>query len=182
MNRTATQYAAADRRLTDILDGVPAAGWTSPSPCEGWSARDVVGHLIETQRAFLTGRGLDLGAAPDVALDPAAAWREHATAVLGLISDDGVVAAGYDGVFGPTSIGDTLDRFYVFDMVVHRWDVARATGGDTGLSPDELDRIEAGADGFGDALYMEGVCRPGIEARAGADRAARLLARLGRRA
>src|SRR3712207_7605657 len=43
-------------------------------------------------------------------------------------------------------------QFYVWDMLVHRWDVARAVGADAALSAEELDRIEAGADGFGPAL------------------------------
>jgi len=68
----------------------------------------------------------------------------------------------------------------MFDMVVHRWDIATATGIDGGLSDDELDRIEAGADSFGEALYMDGVCKPGVEAPADAPRQQRVLARLGR--
>ena len=63
MNTTAQEYEAASRSLTAVLDGVPQDRWTDPSPCDGWSARDVVGHLIETQRDFLTGHGVDLGAA-----------------------------------------------------------------------------------------------------------------------
>ena len=79
-------------------------------------------------------------------------------------------------------MGANLVRFYGFDMLVHRWDVAQAAGVDAGLTADELDRIERGADGFGDALYLDGVCRPGVEAPADADREARVLARLGRTA
>lgn len=42
--------------------------------------------------------------------DPAAAWRAHSSAVLALISQDAVVATPYDGHFGPTTVGDTLER------------------------------------------------------------------------
>jgi uncharacterized protein (TIGR03086 family) len=182
MNTTATAYAAADRPLTTVLSAVPADAWGNPSPCEGWAARDVVRHLVETQRDFLTGRGVDLGPAPDVDADPAAAWRQHSDRVQQVLADDAVTGTEYDGHFGRTTIGATLEQFYVFDMVVHRWDVARATGGDAALTDEELDRVEAGADSFGDALYMDGVCRPGVEAPADAGRETRLLARLGRAA
>lgn len=181
MNRTARQYEAADRPLTAVLDAVPAQSWTDPSPCEGWSARDVLRHMIETQRELLTGHNLDLGPEPDIDTDPAAAWREHAKRVLEGVSDDAVPAIAYDGHFGPTTVGDTLAQFYVWDMVVHRWDIARSAGGDAGLSDAEIERIERGADSFGDALYMDGVCRPGVEAPTDADREGRVLARLGRR-
>jgi uncharacterized protein (TIGR03086 family) len=181
MNSTATSYEAANRPLTAVLDAVPAAAWSAASPCEGWSAADVVAHLVETQRDFFSRHAIDLGTAPDVPADPAAAWRDHAKRVQEVLTDD-VAATPFDGHFGPTTIGATLEQFYVWDMVVHRWDVARAGGLDTGLTDGELDRMEAGAESFGPALYMDGVCAPGVEAPADADRATRVLARLGRRA
>ncbi len=116
MNTTVTQYESADRPLTAVIDAVPADSWSNPAPCEGWSARDVLSHIIETQREFLTGHGIDLGGTPDLSTDPAAAWHDHAKRVTEAISDDGVPATEYDGHFGPTTVGDTLVRFYVFDM------------------------------------------------------------------
>ncbi len=181
MNSTMTQYEVAHRPLAAIIDAVPAERWTNPSPCEDWSARDVVRHLMETQRDFFSGRDIDMGAAPDVDADPATAWREHAKRVIEVISDDAVPGTAYDGYFGPTTIGATFEQFYIWDMVVHRWDIAQAVGADPGLSEAELDRIEGGADSFGEALYMDGICRPGVEPPADVDRQVRVLARLGRR-
>ena len=181
MNTTATQYETARRSLTAIVDAVPTGGWGVPSPCEGWSARDVLRHLVETQRDFFQEHGIDLGGAPDVEGDPAAAWRHHAERVAEAVSDDAAMATGYDGHFGPTTVGANFAQFYVWDMLVHRWDIARAAGLATELSDAELDRLESGADSFGSAPYMDGVCRPGVEAPADAGRATRVLARLGRR-
>jgi len=182
MNTTATAYDAAEQPLTAVLDAVPAERWAAPSPCEGWSARDVLGHLITTQREFLSGRGVDLGEAPDLDADPAAAWRDHAKRVAEALADDALPQRAFDGFFGPTTVGATFEQFYVWDMLVHRWDVARAVGADDALSGAELGSIEAGADRFGEALHMDGICRPAVEPPAGADRQARVLARLGRRA
>lgn len=179
---TLQRYREANGPLTALLDQVPPEAWGAPSPCEGWDARQVVRHLVDTQRDFLIGRGLELGHAPDVDVDPAAAWRAHSSVVTGLIARDEVVAAPFDGHFGPTTTGETLERFYVFDMVVHRWDLARAVGGDETLTDTELDRLEAAIAGFGEAIHAEGVCRPGVEPPAGAGRQTRILARLGRRA
>ena len=181
MNATATSYETADSALTAVLDALPAGAWSQPSPCEGWTAADVVAHLVGTQRDFLGQRGIELGAAPDVAADPAAAWRDHAKRVREALTDD-VVATPYEGFFGPSTVGETFGQFYVWDMVVHRWDVARSAGMDTAFTEAELDQIERDVEGFGPALYMEGICRDGVEPPAGADRTTRLLARLGRRA
>ena len=177
---TAQRSQDADHPLTALLDSLTAPQWRAPSPCDGWDAGQVVRHLIETQREFLTGRGLDLGHAPDIDGDPAAAWRAHRRRVLALVSQDAVVATPYDGHFGPTTIGDTLERFYVFDMMAHRWDVARAVGSDCVFTDTELDQLEAGIASFGDAIHMEGICKPGVEAPAGADRQSEVLAKLGR--
>lgn len=179
MNPTAVAYDAALRPLTAVLQAVPHDAWDRPSPCAGWTARQVVAHLVDTQRDLLTGHGHDLGPAPDLA-DPAVGLRQHAERVLALVSRPDVSDVAYDGFFGPTTVGATLVQFYVWDMVVHRWDVARATGGDEALSADELDRVEAGADSFGDALHMDGICGPALPTAPGADRQVQLLARLGR--
>lgn len=183
MTTTLQQYESANRPLTAVLDAVPEEGWESPSPCEGWSARDVVRHLVDTQRELFATHGVDLGDAPEVTSDPAAAWRRHADRVAEVLADPAVPAIGFDGFFGPTTLGATLEQFYVWDMLVHRWDVARAAGtppSDGFFTEAEADRVEQGADSFGEAIYMEGICRPGVEAPAGAAREVRLLARLGR--
>ena len=176
----ATAYAAADRPLTAVLDTVAPDAWDRSSTCEGWTVRDVVRHLVQTQREFLTEHGVDLGEEPDVDADPAAAWRSHAARVAVAVADPAVAEQVYDGFFGPTTVGATLEQVYVWDMVVHRWDVARSVGADPALTDAELDRVEAGADSFGDALYTEGVCRPAVQPPADADCTTRVLARLGR--
>jgi len=108
------------------------------------------------------------------ATTPTGCWK--------LVADEALVGRAYDGHFGPTTVGETLEQFYVWDMYVHRWDLARAAALPAELTDVELDRIEQGADGFGEALHMEGICRPSITVGADADRTTRVLARLGRAA
>lgn len=181
MNTTADLYRRADAPLSAVLSELSAEDWDRTSPCEGWTARDVVRHLVQTERDFLGGHGLDLGAAPEaLASDPATAWEQHAATVVSVLEDDAVAGREYDGHFGRTTLGESIVTFYVFDMIVHRWDVARAGGRDDVLTDLEMDRIDSSIDAFGDALHMEGICKPGVEAPAGADRQTALLARLGR--
>ena len=66
MNSTTIAYEAALRPLSLLLDAVQPEAWDAPSPCTGWNARHVVGHLIDTQRSLLTDHGHDLGPAPDL--------------------------------------------------------------------------------------------------------------------
>jgi hypothetical protein len=98
-----------------------------------------------------------------------------------LLADPAVAGMEYDGVFGRTTVGQSLVAFHGFDLVVHRWDIAVAAGLDERLGDDELDMLERSADGFGDHLYDDGVCKPALTVPDGADRQERVLARLGRR-
>lgn len=174
----AHDYDTAGAPLTAVVDSV--ADWSAPSPCDGWTALDVLDHLISTQRGLLAERGIDLDALPELALDPAGGWSAHYAQVRRRLADPAVSGLAYEGFFGPTTLGETMTRFYVFDMLVHRWDLARAAGGTTRFTDAELDRIEAAAESFGPMLYADGICRPGVTAPDGADRQARALAVLGR--
>lgn len=176
---TTSGYQQLAAGFSAVVDAVPADRWSADSPCDGWSAGDVVAHMIDTQRDFLTGHDIAIGERPSLD-DPAAAWRTHQEAVTRELADPAVSGRRFDGHFGPTTVGETLLRFYGFDMLAHRWDVATATGQELRFTDDELGVLEAAADGFGPALYSEGVCTGPLKVSADADRQTRLLARLGR--
>lgn len=181
MNTTLERYSALSDRLGAVVDATPEQAWQARSSCEDWTGRDVVAHLIDTTRDFFGRHDLDLGPRPDLS-DPAAAWQAHDGAVRDLVSDESIASREFKGFFGPTTIGATLVDFYGFDLMVHRWDLAQAAGRDERFSDEELDAIEGAIEGFGEHLYDDGVCKPGVEVPADADRQAKVLARLGRRA
>lgn len=168
-----------------VVDRVPATDWDAPSPCEGWSARDVLAHVIHSQRTFLAERGVDAATSVDLdsdpSIDPGDAWRVHLERMRELLTDPAVAGMEYDGVFGRTTVGKSIVAFHGFDLVVHRWDIAAAAGLDERLTDSELDMLERSADGFGEHLYDDGVCKPALPVPDDADRQERVLARLGRR-
>jgi hypothetical protein len=54
------RYLRALDRLGAVVDAVPAERWDAPTPCSGWSARRLVGHLVDGQgqvSATVTGQG-----------------------------------------------------------------------------------------------------------------------------
>jgi uncharacterized protein (TIGR03086 family) len=173
-------YDAHADRFTAVVGAAGDTEWSSPSPCEGWTAADVLDHVVDTQRDFLDKRGADVGARPEGT--PQEEWAAHRDVVRRVTADDAFVSEEYDGYFGRTTVADTLANFYGFDLLVHRWDLARALGQDVTWDDAELDKIEASLEGFGDALYSDGVCKPAIEVPAGASRQERALGRMGRRA
>lgn len=180
MTLIARTYAAAATPLGALIDDLTGPDWAAPSPCDGWSAADVVGHLITTQADLLALVDVPAPAHPPLTDDPAGAWRAHAAGMLALLEESSAAGATYDGMFGPTTLGETLDTYYVFDMVAHRWDIARAAGRACAFTDAELDRLEGGIRTFGEHLYLDGICRPALTPGPDADRQERVLAALGR--
>ncbi|MGI8947623.1 MAG: maleylpyruvate isomerase family mycothiol-dependent enzyme [Ornithinimicrobium sp.] len=174
----AQDYRAKAEAIQVIASAAGPQGWQRPSPCEEWSARDVIDHLVDTQRDFLGERGLSVPEGD--ADDPAQRWRGHYRAVADLLADPSVGGTAYDGYFGPTTIGETLAQFYGWDMLVHRWDVGRALSSEVTFTDRELDEIEAALPVFGEQLYTEGICAPAVQVGPDQPRQVQVLARLGR--
>ena len=156
--------------------------WDAPSPCEGWTARDVLTHVIDTEREFLTRVDLAAEETVEAGGDPAARWAAHLAVVQSLLADSAVAARPHDGAFGPTTVGDVLLDFYGFDLIVHRWDLARSQGREARLSEAELTLVDAAVDGWGEHAHAPGIFGAPVDVPAGADAQTRVLARTGRRA
>jgi uncharacterized protein (TIGR03086 family) len=109
--------------------------WSAPSPVDGWTARDVVGHLVEWFPGFLSGGGIDLLAGPSVADDPVGAWQHQADAVQALVEQRGEETFTHPRA-GAHRLADAVDQFYTADVFMHSWDLARAAGLDPGLDED----------------------------------------------
>ncbi len=88
----------------------------------------------------------------------------------------------YDGFFGRTSVEKTIDQFACFDLLVHRWDLARAAGltSHEAMPPDEVTHAFEVGRSLGDNLRQSGACGPEVEVADDADEQTRFLAFLGR--
>lgn len=179
---TADLYRRLAAGLTARVDAVPADRWENPSPCEGWTARDVLAHIVDTQAQMVGVVGLSIPDGPSVTADPAGAWRHTRDAVQAILDDPAKAGLEYDGHFGRTDLASTFRTFYCFDLVVHGWDIARATGLDETIPELDLDLLDGVIAQLGDSLHTDGVCGPALETPADADRTTRTLAALGRRA
>ena len=178
MNDTISErYERLSRQFSEMLDDVPDNAWTAATPCEGWDVRDVLRHVVDTNRDFL-GRHVELDPATG---DLRADWESVRTLTQEVL-DDGRGETQFEGYFGPTTIAEVIDRFYGTDLLVHRWDIARAAGTPEHERLDDADAahyLEV-AHANGDALRMDGVCGPEVPAPADATTGERLIAFLGR--
>ena len=182
MSEIADRYDRVSTAFATKVDAVPDGGWSSPSPCEGWTARDVVAHVVESHGVFLGFAGRSLPAAPSVTDAPTTAMTVAREAVLDALHDPGTATRVYEGRFGERTFEWAVDTFLSFDLVVHGWDLARATGQDETIDPDEVTRVFQAAQGWGEAGRSPAVFGPALQPPPDADEQTRMLAFLGRRA
>src|SRR3954462_1231195 len=103
MNEVAERYGRLADEFARAVAAVPDDRWSSASPCEGWTARDVVEHVCSTQGMFLGFVGEPAGEGPPVAEDPVGAWRAASAPVAAALADPGRAAATFDGFFGTST-------------------------------------------------------------------------------
>lgn len=174
----ADDHRAVSARFTELVDGV--RDWGAPAPVPGWTARDVVDHLVTWLPAFLAGGGVELAAVPSVATDPVAAWHRHTDAVQALLESP---RAGQDFTHphaGTRVLDEVVGSFYVADVFMHAWDLARATGQDDTLDPDRCESMLAGMIPIEEMLRGSGQYGPAVAVPSGAPAQDRLMGFIGR--
>ncbi len=177
-------FTKAAYTLDAVVRRVPPDTWPRQSPCEAWTAGEVLGHVVWGLRntaALATGSPTppQQAEAEIVADDPVAAWTAALTEVLDALDRPGVVRRVVDGPFGTMSIDDFLG-FYPSDLLAHAWDIARTAGIDAHLPPDLCERFACTLAGLGDVLRRPGLMAAAVGVPAGADAATRFVAQTGR--
>ena len=186
MTTTERTTAQRWRHLADDLgqrvDGVPAGRWDDPAPCEGWVARDVVRHLVEWMPAlYFPAAGLPLPEVPSVDDDPAGAWRATDAAISALLADPDLAARPTSTRAGEMTLESLIAMTGLMDLLVHAWDLARATGQDEDVDAAEASAFLAGIEPWDAALRSSGHYGPRVPVADDADDLTKLLAFTGRR-
>ncbi|MFC0316468.1 TIGR03086 family metal-binding protein [Gordonia phosphorivorans] len=173
--------------FSDVVDGVADDGWDRASPCAGWTARDVLGHVGAGTRmgiAILSGEAMDFAHADPpgsvVSGPPAAWWAELAararTAVATVDDLDRVV----ESPAGPRTVRDGLS-FPAVDLFLHGWDLAAAGGRSVDLPAEAIAYTEQMFAQIPDEVTRRpGVFGPALPTPADASPTARLVAFTGR--
>lgn len=182
MSAIADRYRRLSRAFADKVAAVPTDRWDSQTPCDEWTARDLVQHVVDTQGLFLGFVDRKLGDIPSAAADPVAAWRAASTVVHADLDDPERAGAEYDGFMGRTVWENGVNDFLNFDLVVHNWDLSRATGLDDHIDPDDAAFVLTRCDELGDVMQTSGAVGPVLDAPPDADVQTRMLARVGRKA
>jgi uncharacterized protein (TIGR03086 family) len=183
MTGAAERHRRIAGTFTERVRGVSGPdGWDAPTPVAGWTARDVVGHLVEWFPGFLAaGSGVRLPAGPPVADDPVGAWQVQCEAVQEVLDDPGSTSKVLTNPhIGEIPLPDAIDRFYTADVFMHTWDLARATGQDDTLDAAMCAELLDGMIPFEDAMRASGQYGPRVTVPGDAPAQDRMLGFIGR--
>jgi len=149
---------------------VPEGGWQRPTPCTDWDARALVEHVIGFHE-FLLLRPLGVRANRPRE-GSAARWRATQDALFGALDAPGALDHATQLPGGGESTPRTMLPALTTDVLVHTWDLARATGVDPALDPALCARAHdaARAAGVGGATDMFAAEAPVADDAPAADR------------
>jgi uncharacterized protein (TIGR03086 family) len=183
MSEIADRYRRLTADFAAAIEAVPADRWSAPTPCEGWTALDLVQHVVDSQSIMRSMIGREPTGAPPAADDPLASFRSATAVVQADLDDPAIAETPFTGLMGETTYEAAIDRFANTDLVVHRWDLARATGGDERLDAADVERVVEVTAGFDEQMMRSpGVFGPEVAVPDGADAQTKMLGILGRRA
>lgn len=181
------RYRAAWSHLVDLGDAVPSDSWDHLSPCPSWTARHLVGHLLDGLR--------QVQAMTQDRTPPAAERDPGALAALGGTSPGEALHAALATVETVVDDLDTADAvstprgrrpvsqfasMALIEPVIHGWDLARATGQSIVLDPVAVRILLDGLGESGAQLAATGMYAPALPTRPDTPDTERLLAIVGR--
>jgi uncharacterized protein (TIGR03086 family) len=153
-----------------------AAHLDALTPCDEWVVRDLMSHMLETQRYFVaTAQGREASPpspSPTTPLgdDPFADFERARAETMRTFGEAGVIEKT-----GP-SLGIAFS-----DQLLHGWDLARATGQDDTMPADLPEAAFEMIHGRFTDEQRKGIFKPEVTAAADASAQERLLAYTGRK-
>jgi uncharacterized protein (TIGR03086 family) len=185
MSDTSDTAAMRFRRVagtfTQRVSEVAPEAWENPAPCEGWTTRDVVRHLVEWVPAVIGRSGIEFPEGPSVDADPSGAWLNLAKTLQSALDDPRTAARTFDaGPPGTMSVESAIDMLVTGDVLVHTWDLATAAGLDRTLDPRLVTDMLHGMEPMDEALRASGHFGARVEVVADADDQTKLIAFTGR--
>lgn len=155
------------RRRADAFEALIANTrdnqWSDQSPCEKWDARAVVDHIVMMQDVMLRPIGLTPTAGPAVADDPLGAFRRARADVEAVLADPVNADRATSSPAGVLSVADMVHQVASQDLVHHGWDLAKATGQDATMNPDDVAELLPVVEGLPPEVYIPGAYGPDIE-------------------
>lgn len=181
MSEVIERYRGLAEQFGARVEATPDDKWSAPAPCDEWTARDVVAHIVGAQRRVTAGiTGASAEEVPADA-DPKQLWRDANAALADALKQPGVLEKSVPSPMGDMTLELVMGRLMAADILIHTWDLARAVGGDERLDEDAVAHTLDGLRPMDAMLRRPGAFGPKIEPPENADLQTELLCFVGRR-
>ena len=180
VSETSDRYGIVAAGFSTRLAGVAPDMWSAPTPCPDWTVRDLVAHAIDTHRRVAARLDSSDPVEVDRAGDLELQWRAASDSIALALGDETQASTVMGGMFGEQPFEALVGRLVCTDLLVHTWDLARATGQDEELDPGALARATVFLAAVDDAIRVRGGFGPKIAPAADADEQTRFLNFCGR--
>ncbi|GAA4338182.1 TIGR03086 family metal-binding protein [Streptomyces venetus] len=159
-----------------LAEGVTDEQLADPTPCPEYAVRNVLAHLAGLAIAFRDAGRKDLGVTTDTRPGSTVpelghGWREGLPKALGEMAEAWRDPAGWTGMTRAGSVdlpGEIAGLVAIDELVIHGWDLARATGQSYAPDPAALqachDFLAAAADDPGRGEIFGPVVDVGVDA------------------
>ncbi|MGH9016118.1 MAG: TIGR03086 family metal-binding protein [Acidimicrobiales bacterium] len=182
MSEVQQRYQIVSSGFDDAVRQLTPDRWGDPSPCEQWTALDIVTHIVEGHRGVIAGVRGGQSEPMGADEDPRQAWEDARRGIDGIVGDEAALATEIDGPTGKMPAGEIIGRFVAMDVLVHTWDLARTLGADERLDEDSVRQAYDALKPMDAMIRMPNVFGPKLEAPTGADLQTEFLYFLGRQA
>jgi uncharacterized protein (TIGR03086 family) len=143
------ELGPAAKRLADLIEGVPYELLGSPTPCSDYTLGDLLDHVSRFALAFTAAAtkdtaGMTSGRAPGDASHLGDDWRSQIPRDLVALAEAWRDPAAWTGMTMAGGIdlpGELAGIIALDELVVHGWDVARASGQDFDQDPESLEAV-----------------------------------------
>ena len=139
MGEIAERYRRRAEAFEQKVAAVRSDQWENQSPCAKWTARDVVEHVVTMHAVMLTPVARKL----EPADDPLTAFQEARAAIEDVLDDPVAALTETDTPAGRLTTEQHVDEVVSDDLVLHGWDLARATDQDETMDPVDVERLWA---------------------------------------
>ena len=141
MGEIAERYRRRAEAFERKVAGVHSDQWDNQSPCAKWTAKGVLDHVLVMHGIMLVPVARKL----EPADDPLTAFQEARAAVEDVLDDPVLALTEADTPAGPMTAERHIDAVVSDDLVVHGWDLARATGQDEMMEAVDVEQLWAAA-------------------------------------
>jgi uncharacterized protein (TIGR03086 family) len=179
---------------TDRVDAIQDDQWANPTPCTGWTVRELLIHVIERDRGladqldgaardddrarrYLNGELITLSESDDLKQR----WHEQWHWWESRLDDPATRDRTMPTPMGEMTFGNAAARLNTMELTIHGWDLSRALGADERLDPELVELGYQYFSAIDRSRLPPGVIGEPVPVPPGADRQVQLLALAGRR-